>query len=140
MKYKTIIKTDGSARNGTFGLGIHAIYIEDGKILRRASYSQTIPSLVANGNRAELEAIKYALLNVPHLGQTEIQSDSSYAVNVTNKGNKIKKNLDLIQEIRNLLKITGATLSWIPRTKNKIADQLSKKASKEKTSAGRKLN
>ena len=129
MNYKTIIKTDGSARNGTFGLGIHVLYIENGRIMRRASYSQSIPSLAANGNRAELEAIKYALLNVPHLGPTEIQSDSSYAVNVTNKGKKIKKNLDLISEIRQLLQITGATLLWIPRTKNKIADKLSKKAS-----------
>ena len=129
VEHKTLIKTDGSARNNSLGIGVHVIYIEDGKIFRRASYSHTIPTNHLSGNRAELEAILNALLNVPHLGTTEIHSDSSYAVNVINYGKKIKKNVELITEIRQALKLTGAKLSWIPRQKNKIADKLSRKGS-----------
>ena len=126
---RTIIKTDGSARNGHIGIGVHVIYLRDNKVIQRNSYHHTLPSEKANGNRAELEAIIHALKHVARRGETEVHSDSSYAVNVTNDGKKIKKNLDLINQIRDLLQITGATLKWIPRRRNKVADKLSKKAS-----------
>lgn len=95
------VYTDGSCLGNPGPAGIGAILI-CGK--HRKEISENIGQ--STNNRAELTAVLKALSSIHHPWKTSvtIYTDSSYVIGATIMGWKLKKNMDLITRIRNLIK------------------------------------
>lgn len=106
------IWTDGSCL-GNPGPGGWAFYLDN------PVYSQDGGEKFTTNNRMELEAIRKALtwaaVPQPRPFRVTIFTDSQWAINaLTNPRWKIKRNLDLIFEIRNLITcFDGVLFEWV---------------------------
>lgn len=108
-----IIYTDGSCRANKVG-GIGLVWVKDGKVVQE--YSKRFENVT--NNIMELTAIKAALLSVKKsIPELTIISDSQYSLGVlTNPNWSPKKNIELIQSIKNLIKekqkLIGKPINW----------------------------
>jgi len=95
------IFTDGSCRaNGNGGIGI--VWLKNGK--KVFEYSKGFKNVT--NNKMELLAILYALLSIKYpIDSLEITSDSEYAIGVLTKSWNPKKNINLINTIKKVIKI-----------------------------------
>ncbi len=94
-----IIYTDGasSGNPGPSGIGIFMIYKDN-----KREISESIGN--STNNIAELKAIEKALLELKrHNLPVRIYTDSSYSLGVLTKGWKAKKNVDLINNVKDLI-------------------------------------
>lgn len=73
-------------------------------------------------NRAELTAILQALLFLTNSRHVDLYSDSRYCVKVLTGQWRIRTNLDLIRQIRDLLKYRVVRFHWICRNQNPADD------------------
>ena len=98
------IYIDGSYRRSKNTSGIGVLWIKDGKVVYK--YSKGFKG--GTNNIAELIAIYVALCSiVKPINSLEIVSDSEYAIgSITKDYWKPKKNIMLIDEIKNQLKLT----------------------------------
>ena len=95
------IFTDGSYRSSKDQGGIGVLWLKDGKEVQRFSkgFKHT------TNNQMELLAIKAALVSIKKpIESLEIVSDSEYSIGVLTKNWKPKKNIELINSIKKLLK------------------------------------
>jgi len=128
------IYTDGasSGNPGPSGIGV---------VLQYEAHEKTISKYIGIGtnNIAELEAIKTALLSLKKTNiPIQLYTDSSYALGLLVKNWKVKKNQELVQSIKSLLK----TFQDIKLLKvkghagikgNELADKLATEAVKKQT-------
>jgi ribonuclease HI len=123
------IFTDGacSGNPGPAGIGI---------VMRYKGHEKEISRHIgqATNNIAELEAIRTALAEVKNQSlPVVVYTDSSYALGILTKGWKAKQNLELVSEIRNLMK-RFKDLHWVKvkghagHPENERADQLAVEA------------
>lgn len=98
------IYVDGSYRRSKKASGIGVLWIKDGKVVHK--YSKGFKN--GTNNIAELMAIYIALQSIiKPINSLEIVSDSEYAIgSITKDYWKPKKNVMLIDEIKNQLKLT----------------------------------
>lgn len=96
-----IIYTDGSCRANKVG-GIGLVWVKNEKVVQE--YSKRFENVT--NNIMELMAIKVALLSIKKsIPKLTIISDSQYSLGVlTNSTWKPKKNIELIQSIKKLIK------------------------------------
>lgn len=95
-----ILYTDGasSGNPGPSGIGV---------LLRYGDHEKEISRYIGHGtnNIAELEAIRTGLLELKKTDlPVRIYTDSSYALGLLTKGWKPKKNIELVEETRSILK------------------------------------
>lgn len=141
---KTIIYTDGGARNNPGPAAIGAVVTQDGQTLKK--YSHFIGR--ATNNQAEYEAVIFALKKVKLLFgkkkaktmEIEIRLDSELVAKQLNHQYKIKEEelQPLFLKAWNLvLDFEQVNFKYIPRQQNKEADRLVNQAldNQEKTSA-----
>jgi ribonuclease HI len=97
-----------------------------------------------SGNEAEYHALIRLLKEVRNLEiqNISIRGDSEAVINHMNRVAKVKsKSMRvLFNQARNLIRGINVTFSHVPRTNNKMADELSKAAYKRSNQKCRKLN
>ncbi len=141
---KTIIYTDGGARDNPGPAAIGVVVTQNGQTLKK--YSDFIGR--ATNNQAEYEAVVFALKKVKLLFgkkkakamEIEIRLDSELVAKQLNHQYKIKEEdlQPLFLKVWNLiLDFEQVNLKYIPRQQNKEADRLVNQAldNQEKTSA-----
>lgn len=101
------IYTDGSCRANKVG-GIGILWLKDGKKIQE--FSKRYENVT--NNIMELTAIKIALLSIKgKIDSLEIVTDSEYSIGCITKPWKPKKNVELINSIKELLEIKQALVS-----------------------------
>lgn len=136
------IYTDGSnleKNPGPGGWGAIIIGTKNGKPLHK-HISGFVPDPTTTNNQMELTAILKALLEIrnPEIAEVIVHSDSQWAINaVSNPTWTIKKNVELVNEIKNLIKkFKSVEFQWIKghckNIHNETADSLAKLATKHK--------
>lgn len=130
LRIKFFVDGACSGNPGAMGVGIVAYY---GEIKKTFSLHEG----EGTNNRAELLAIIRALETVkyPDISHVEIYTDSEWVVNVLNGTYKAKKNTDLIEKARELIrKMKKVELFWVKghngHPDNELADKLARKAIK----------
>lgn len=126
---RLVVHTDASTTHGHYGIGISIasrnIKVAEGLLRPRdAQYINLV-------NYAELYAVKRALQLFGYESLL-ICTDSQWVEGVCNKGFYVKAYPSLAQlaaEVRDLHRRAHAKVKWIPRVKNRKADQLAKWAS-----------
>lgn len=101
------IYTDGSCRANKVG-GVGILWLKDGKKIQE--FSKRYEDVT--NNIMELMAIKIALLSIKgKIDSLEIVTDSEYSIGCITKPWKPKKNIELINSIKELLEIKQALVS-----------------------------
>lgn len=95
------IHTDGSCSGNPGPCGCSAILVFNNKIKKMSE-----PLGIGTNNIAELSGIKLGLSAVKkHTDyETIVYTDSQYAINILTKGWKAKKNIELVNDIKELIK------------------------------------
>ncbi len=111
---------------GAAGIGV-ALHGDDGSIVE--SVSRSIGE--ATNNIAEYEAVLEAFRLAYRRGieKPDVRSDSKLVVSQAAGDWLVNDGLrHLCQRVQKAMRVTGGTLSWIPREENTVADALSKRA------------
>lgn len=120
---KEIVYTDGSYKKSSPLCGFGFVHVKKDSYIE---YYGHVPLQKCSNNIAELYAIKAALETVP--GDIEIRSDSEYSINVLSGNYNAKANLELINNIKKIMK--GRNISFVHimahqgNKFNEIADKL----------------
>jgi len=120
---------DGAARNnpGPAGAGC-VIFGENGEIL----WKRAVSLVRATNNEAEYNALILTLekLEKEGLSNVLVRGDSKLVVEQASGRWRVNKPglISLAARAKNLLAKTGASLEWVPRTKNAVADEMSNRA------------
>jgi ribonuclease HI len=137
----TEVFIDGAADRHSRTAGIGGVFYRNGEEL--ATFSEQLPG--ATNNEAEYQALVHALnlacqLNIHDL---KIYSDSELIVRQINGSYKVK-NERMKRYHAQVMKMLSEMNSWsikhIPRTKNKVADRLSKAGMEQNRQDQRKSN
>lgn len=125
-----IVYTDGSYKDGKCGYGFVLVNPNG-----HTEYYGRILLNKCTNNVAELYAIKKCLETIE--GDLEIRSDSEYSINVVTGNKKASKNLELIEEIRNLVGDRCIVFKHVAAhtgiKHNEIADQIANLGRMEET-------
>lgn len=108
------IYTDGACQPNPGKSGIGFLIISNNKIVKKFSHYLGC----GTNNIAELTAIQYALQFIlSHSKENEeikLYSDSEYAIGCLTKNWNIKKNIELINEIKNIIKkFKNISFIWV---------------------------
>ena len=128
----TTIHTDGACAQNTDKVGGWALVLNHGEtVLSGYEFDTT-------NNRMELVAIRAAVTLAKTDRAVNIRSDSEWAVNSLTGKNKVKANIDLVDEIKGLIEQHGkVTLTWIRRNSEPSHARADKMA-KRQVEVGRK--
>lgn len=121
----TIVYTDGYCKDNDIKTKVRksgiGVYFPDGQI-KIGKEIEIVKDSVNTNNKAELLAVKEALLTASSAQNLEIRTDSMYAINVftmwladwkTNPNKlKKKKNLELIDQIQSLIDRRKGKVRW----------------------------
>ena len=106
----TTVHVDGACGQNTDKIGGWAAVVNHGESLHTGyAYDTT-------NNRMELEAIRAAIVAAPSDRGVDIRTDSEWCVGALLGKFNLKKNIDKVKEIRDLMEGHGRVqLTWIPR-------------------------
>lgn len=103
-----VIYTDGGySMQNNVGAGSFVV-IRNGEVVSKGG--EKVEN--ATNNVAELTAVKCALRKLPDGSSAEIHSDSQYTIGVLGKNWKPKKNIELIEEIKDYMSDHNLTVSF----------------------------
>ena len=128
---KMTIYTDGCCLQNPSGPGGYGVVILDGaEPVRKLScgYRKT------TNNRMELMAFFDALMECPPEREIDFYTDSKYAIGVLSGSMNPTKNLDLVDDIRELLRKRKCTFTWV---KGHNGDKYNEECNKLATLAAR---
>ncbi len=121
---KYTVYTDGSYYDNSAGGA--AVVVETKSVF----YAKVHKDEEQSNNRGELLGIILALQNTT--GNIVIHTDSQYSINILSNGYTAKKNFDMIEQIRTLMKNRVVHYQYVPAHTgvlyNEIADQYAKLA------------
>lgn len=111
MALITTAHVDGACSQNTDKIGGWAAVLDHGR-LQKVGYAEN-----TTNNRMELAAIKAAIIASPNDRALNIRSDSEWAIKCLSGEYDAKKNVEELQEIKDLIAShpKGVTLTWIPR-------------------------
>lgn len=123
MALITTAHVDGACSQNTDKIGGWAAVLDHGRVLK-VGYGEN-----TTNNRMELAAIRAAIIAAPNDRALNVRTDSEWAVKCLSGEYDAKKNVEELDEIRELIAghPKGVTLTWIPRNSEPSharADQL----------------
>lgn len=123
-----IVYCDGACSGNPGPAGLGVVVVDGG---RRVELSEYLG--LHTNNIAELTAVLRALGEIPEGRPAVIHTDSQYSIGVLQKGWKAKANVELVAQLRQVLKTRpGVTLVYVPGHSgvllNERADQLAREA------------
>lgn len=123
-----VVYCDGACSGNPGPAGLGVVVVDAG---RRVELSEYLG--LHTNNIAELTAVLRALGEIPEGRPAMIYTDSQYSIGVLQKGWKAKANVELVAQLRQVLKTRPAvTLAYVPGHSgvllNERADQLAREA------------
>lgn len=130
-----VVYTDGACEGNPGPAGSGVVIVKGGRIRELSHYLGE-----GTNNIAELMAIELALAEIGVVdAPVRLYTDSEYAINVLTKGWKAKKNVELVERLRELVRrLPDLELIHVPAhsgiAMNERADQLAVRAVKDRAS------